>query len=135
MSENWKRVMEENNKTNHIKDRLLDKAEVLFAEKGYNAVTVREIIAAADCNLASINYYFGNKKNLYLEVFRARWIPRARRVHKYFGELLGDQESSSLSEVVESLALTILPLKSAGITSRKISVIRTTTILLYAMSP
>jgi AcrR family transcriptional regulator len=90
------------------KERLLNEAEALFAEKGYNAVTVREIIAAADCNLASINYYFGNKKNLYLEVFRARWIPRARRVHKYFGELLGDQESSSLSEVVESLALAFL---------------------------
>ena len=52
------------------RERLLEEAEALFAEKGYTAVSIREIIAAADCNVASINYYFGNKKNLYLEVFR-----------------------------------------------------------------
>lgn len=90
------------------RERLLDKAEALFAEKGYNAVTVREIIAAADCNVASVNYYFGNKKNLYLEVFRDRWIPRARRVHEYFRNLLADQQPSSLTGVVKSLALAFL---------------------------
>jgi len=90
------------------RERLLDEAEALFAEKGYNAVTVREIIAAADCNVASINYYFGNKKNLYLEVFRDRWIPRARRVHEYFRHLLAAQRPSSLTAVVKSLALAFL---------------------------
>ncbi len=90
------------------RERLLDEAEALFAENGYNAVTVREIIAAADCNVASINYYFGNKKNLYLEVFRSRWIPRARRVHEYFRKLLADQQPASLTAVVKSLALAFL---------------------------
>jgi len=90
------------------RERLLDEAEALFAEKGFNAVSVREIIAAADCNVASIHYYFGNKQNLYLEVFRERWIPRARRVHQHFQELMGGQEPSSLPEVVKSLALAFL---------------------------
>ena len=90
------------------RERLLEEAEALFAEKGYTAVSVREIIAAADCNVASINYYFGNKKNLYLEVFRSRWIPRARRVHEYFRKLLGDQDPTSLTAVVKSLALAFL---------------------------
>lgn len=90
------------------RERLLDEAEALFAEKGYNAVTIREIIAAADCNVASINYYFGNKQNLYLEVFRTRWIPRARRVHEYFRKLLADQHPSSLTAVVKCLALAFL---------------------------
>ena len=67
--------MTEKNRKDIPRERLLDEAEALFSEKGYNAVTVREISAAADCNLASINYYFGNKKNLYLEVFRERWVP------------------------------------------------------------
>ena len=100
--------MSQKEKKDIPRDRLLDEAEALFAEKGYKAVTVREIIAAADCNVASIHYYFGNKQNLYLEVFRERWIPRARRVHEYFRELMGSQDPSSLPEVVKSLALAFL---------------------------
>ena len=100
--------MTEKNKKDIPRERLLNEAEALFSEKGYNAVTVREISAAADCNLASINYYFGNKKNLYLEVFHNRWVPRARRVHEYFSKELGDQEPSSLTAVVKSLALAFL---------------------------
>ena len=100
--------MSQKEKKDIPRDRLLDEAEALFAEKGYTAVSVREIIAAADCNVASIHYYFGNKQNLYLEVFRERWIPRAQRVHEHFRELMGSQEPSSLPEVVKSLALAFL---------------------------
>lgn len=100
--------MSQKEKKNIPRDRLLDEAEALFAEKGYTAVSVREIIAAADCNVASIHYYFGNKQNLYLEVFRERWIPRAQRVHEHFRELMGGQDPSSLTEVVKSLALAFL---------------------------
>jgi TetR/AcrR family transcriptional regulator, regulator of cefoperazone and chloramphenicol sensitivity len=91
-----------------IRERLLDEAEALFAEKGYNTVSVREIIAAANCNLAAINYYFGTKENLYLEVFRSRWIPRARLEQEYFWGLLANQKPLSLSAVVKSLAQTFL---------------------------
>ena len=45
------------------KERLLAVAEKLFAEKGFNGVSVREITQSAECNLASVNYYFGNKKS------------------------------------------------------------------------
>jgi len=52
--------------------RLLDTAEMLFAERGFAAASVREITAAAGCNLAAVNYHFGGKRNLYLQVFRRR---------------------------------------------------------------
>jgi AcrR family transcriptional regulator len=100
--------MSQKDKKEIPRERLLEKAEALFAEKGYTGVSVREIIAAADCNVASINYYFGNKKNLYLEVFRTRWIPRARRVQEYFGKLMADHDPTSLTAVVKSLALAFL---------------------------
>jgi len=90
------------------RERLLDEAEALFAAKGFSAVSVREIIAAANCNLAAINYYFGTKENLYLEVFRSRWIPRARLQQEYFWGLLADQKPLSLKAVVKSLAQTFL---------------------------
>ena len=86
------------------KDRILDGAEALFAEKGFHAVTVREITRAAHCNLAAVNYHFGNKQNLYIEVFRSRWIPRARRVQTCFKEVLSAQDGLSLANIVHSLA-------------------------------
>jgi AcrR family transcriptional regulator len=86
------------------KERILDEAEALFALRGYDAVSVREITGAADCNLAAVNYHFGNKQNLYLEVFRSRWLPRAVRIQKCFRESLASNGALTPSTVVESLA-------------------------------
>jgi AcrR family transcriptional regulator len=86
------------------KDRILDEAEALFAEKGFHAVTVREITQAAHCNLAAVNYHFGNKQNLYIEVFNARWMPRARRVQECFKGVLSAQDERSLAGIVHALA-------------------------------
>ena len=86
------------------KERILNTAEVLFAQKGYQAVSVREITSAAKCNLAAVNYHFGNKENLYLEVFRSRWVPRAMRVRESFTKSLARQESLSEAKVVRALA-------------------------------
>ena len=52
------------------KIRLLATAGPVFAEKGFEHATVREICQAADVNLAAINYYFGDKKTLYIETVR-----------------------------------------------------------------
>ncbi len=51
--------------------RLLDAATRLFAERGFRRVTVREICDAAGANVASVNYYFGDKDRLYREVVEA----------------------------------------------------------------
>ena len=53
-----------------IRERLLDTAEILFAQRGFDGVTVREITRKAHCNQAAVNYYFRSKKNLYLELNR-----------------------------------------------------------------
>ena len=53
-----------------VQDRLLDVAEELFCEHGFEGASVRDIAAAAQCNIASVNYYFGGKDKLYLEVWR-----------------------------------------------------------------
>lgn len=96
--------MSEKTKTIFPKERLLNEAETLFAEKGYHAVTVREITEAARCNLAAVNYHFGSKRNLYLEVFHSRWIPRAKRIFESFEASLDGSESPSIDETISALA-------------------------------
>ena len=44
--------------TDITKARILDASERLFAEKGYDATSLREITAAAQVNLAAVNYHF-----------------------------------------------------------------------------
>jgi AcrR family transcriptional regulator len=48
--------------------RLLEEARKLFAARGFQHVTVREICHAAAANVAAVNYHFGDKRGLYLEV-------------------------------------------------------------------
>ena len=55
-----------------VQDRLVEAGEDLFCQRGFNDTSVRDIAAAAGCNVASINYYFGGKDNLYVEVWRRR---------------------------------------------------------------
>ena len=90
------------------KERLLDKAEALFAQKGYHAVSIREITSTAGCNLAAVNYHFGSKENLYLEVFRNRWMSRAVRLFEYYEKSLSTQASPSPTSIVKSLAKAFL---------------------------
>lgn len=52
------------------RDRLLRAAERLFSERGFKAVTVREICLAANANVAAVNYHFGDKFGLYREVLQ-----------------------------------------------------------------
>lgn len=52
---------------NCAKDRIFLAAGRIFAEKGFRCSTVREICDAAAVNIASVNYYFGDKKKLYEE--------------------------------------------------------------------
>ena len=49
---------------------LLESAGAVFAEHGYRDTTVREISQRAGANGAAVNYHFGDKEHLYLEVLR-----------------------------------------------------------------
>jgi AcrR family transcriptional regulator len=46
------------------RDRLLDAAERLFAQHGYQATTMRAVTTEAAANIAAVNYHFGSKQGL-----------------------------------------------------------------------
>ena len=50
--------------------RLLDAAGEEFADKGFELARVRSICERAGANLAAVNYHFGDKEHLYIEVLR-----------------------------------------------------------------
>ena len=50
--------------------KLLEAAGQVFAERGFHDATVREICSRAEANVAAVNYYFGDKVELYEEVLR-----------------------------------------------------------------
>ena len=52
--------------------QILEKAEVLFAEQGFEGTTVRDIAIHAGVNLAMISYYFGSKEKLMVALFQHR---------------------------------------------------------------
>ena len=52
------------------RERILKAAERLFAERGYDATSVRAIVAKARVNQAAINYHFAGKDGLYRDVLR-----------------------------------------------------------------
>ena len=56
------------------REDILDVAEKLFAEQGFEAISIREISKSADINIAMVSYYFGSKEKLYEEVVNRKLI-------------------------------------------------------------
>jgi len=50
------------------RERLLDAAGEVFADRGYEQATIRDICRRAGANIAGVSYHFGDKKALYIEV-------------------------------------------------------------------
>ena len=57
------------------KERILDTAEALFMEHGFEATGLRSMTAAAGVNLAAVNYHFGTKEELFESVLTRRLDP------------------------------------------------------------
>lgn len=66
--------------TDLTKARVLEAAGRIFAERGYEGATIRDICEAAGANIGAVNYYFGDKKNLYITACSEAQCVRAGEV-------------------------------------------------------
>ncbi len=54
------------------REQILDAAQALFAEQGYDGTSVRDICNHAGVNVAMVNYYFGSKEGLFEKMVERR---------------------------------------------------------------
>jgi len=69
------------------KQKILKRSHKLFADKGYNGVSIREIASVCDVNVAAINYHFQNKETLYAETIRHSVQNTQEKVKEIFDQL------------------------------------------------
>ena len=75
--------------------QIIESTEKLFAEKGYEGTSVRDIALAAGVNLAMVSYYFGSKEKL----FQAIFAHRISRSKLQLESLLQDKSLTALQKI------------------------------------
>ena len=85
------------------KEKILEIAEDLFLTKGYDSVSVRDITQAAGANVASVNYHFNCKRDLYREVFKRKLGKLSQEKIQKLEAELGTESTPTLEHVVRSI--------------------------------
>ena len=82
------------------RERIMKAAERLFAERGYDATSIRAIVAKARVNQAAINYHFDGKDGLYREVLRAAFGALTEQQLEHADEMKAMSREAALAEFV-----------------------------------
>jgi len=72
--------------TTSTRDRILAVSRNLFTASGFDAVSVRDIVSAAQVNLGAVTYHFGSKKALYHAALESMADPFAARIAELAAE-------------------------------------------------
>lgn len=91
------------NSKHSTKNRILDAAEALFADRGFAETSLRTITQRADVNLASVNYHFGSKKSLIQAVFDRFLKGFVQELDKELTPLEQSELSPSVEQVLHTL--------------------------------
>lgn len=74
---------------------ILETAEKLIADNGYDGTSIRDIAHAADVNVAMISYYFGSKEKLLQAIFEKR----TEYWRNHLENLIGNKNASSFDKI------------------------------------
>lgn len=83
------------------RDRLLDTAERLFAQRGVAETSVRTITAEAGMNVAAVNYYFSSKEQLFAAVMDRRVPPMLAEREARLGKAL--EAGGAVEDILRAL--------------------------------
>src|SRR5690349_15555192 len=86
--------------SDQTRSAILAAAERLYADRGFGDVTLRDIVAAAEVNLAAVNYHFGSKDELIAELFVTRSLATNR---ERLNELRSAEEAGGGRASIESV--------------------------------
>ena len=103
-------------KSAELKERLLDVAEALFAERGFYGTSIRDITDAAQVRSASINYHFQSKENLFLAVIDRRIEPLSALRQERISQRKADKDdiAANVRSIVEAFAEPMFHLSENG---------------------
>ncbi len=87
------------------KEQIMRSAELLFARDGYASTSLREITDLAGANIAAVNYHFGSKEKLLVEILDQIIGP----INEERIKLLDEAESESIPDVTQVLTAFLLP--------------------------
>ncbi len=85
------------------KQIILETAEELFALNGYHSTSLRNITQKAEVNLASVNYHFGSKEDLVVEVINYRLIPLNKIRMQGLQTIIDKAQKNGLAPAVEDI--------------------------------
>ncbi|MDG2223081.1 MAG: CerR family C-terminal domain-containing protein, partial [Rubripirellula sp.] len=91
--------------------RIIRAAGPVFASRGFDGATVREICTAAEVNVASIAYYFGDKMGLYREIIQGI---REARERQFPAPLVDAEPRRMLHRIVQTLLSRMLVCDPSG---------------------
>jgi AcrR family transcriptional regulator len=92
-----------------VRERLLDASEEVMAGEGFDGASVRQITSAAGCNVAAVNYHFGGKENLYIEMFRRRLREMTAKRKEVIEEIMSGRNGPvTLEELLEAFSRAFL---------------------------
>ncbi len=87
------------------KERIVRAAEILFAKEGYAGTSLRQITESAGVNIAAVNYHFGSKENLLIEILDRVVGPiNAERL-----QLLDEAQAEDTPDITAVLTAFLLP--------------------------
>jgi len=90
--------------SDQTRSAILAAAERLYADRGFGDVTLRDIVAEANVNLAAVNYHFGSKDELIAELFVTRSLALNRnRLHELRAAEERGGGRAELSDILRAL--------------------------------
>ena len=112
-------MIESNKQINHqakldTKERILDAAERLFAQHGFDATSLRMITASAGVNLASVNYHFQSKNSLIEAVLTRRIAPLNRERLEMLASVEARNDFPALEDVVHAFVAPVIRKRLGG---------------------